>query len=143
MGNEVEKSNPKPEPAETRLDKWLWAARFFKTRSQAAEAVSGGKVHLDGRRTKPAKPVRVGNQLTIHQGIFEQEVTVLAIRARRGPASVARLLYSESEASIAKREQLREQIKAERPALMFEPPAGRPNKKQRRQIISFTKHGSG
>jgi ribosome-associated heat shock protein Hsp15 len=129
----------KPLPGEIRIDKWLWAARFFKTRSAATKAVSGGKVHLGGQRVKAAKTVRVGDVLRIHRGPFEYAVTVESITAQRRPAPEARLLYSESEESVAKREQLRIQLAAAGPARSENRAVGRPNKKQRRQIIRFTR----
>ena len=84
-----------------RIDKWLWAARFFKTRSLACDAVSGGKVKLNGAASKPAREIRVGDQLTIHNGDNRWEISVLALSDQRGPASTARLLYAESAESIA------------------------------------------
>ena len=117
-----------------RLDKWLWAARFFKTRSLAAEAVNGGKVHANGARTKPAHPVRLGESLTIRRGAYDYQVIVRGLSCRRGPASQAVLLYEETPESVQKREVLANQIK-----LQATPrPPGRPNKKDRRRIIRFT-----
>src|SRR2546423_14552419 len=92
-----------------RLDKWLWAARFFKTRSLATEAVSGGKVELNGLRPKPSKDVKVGDQLRVRLGPFVHAITVVALSERRGPASAAALLFEESAESIAERARLREQ----------------------------------
>jgi len=118
-----------------RIDKWLWAARFFKTRSLASEAVSGGKVHVNGSRVKPAKTVAVGDSLRIQRGEVEMVVSVLALSERRGPATEAQELYEETEASRLAREANREQrrlLAAERAA-----PAGRPNKRDRRLIRSF------
>ena len=122
---------------EVRIDKWLWAARFFKTRSSAAKAVAGGRVHLNGGRIKPAKSVQVGDELRIHRGEIEFVVKVLELSARRGPASVARTLYEESEESIQARERSREQRKLE--AAGRSGPKRRPGKRDRRLIISFTK----
>jgi len=119
-----------------RLDKWLWAARFFKTRKLASDAVSGGKVHLNGQRTKPSKNVKVTDALVIHKEQYSWEITVLGINAQRRPAAEAALLYSESEASSSKRAQDVAQRRAER-LLMPDEAAQRPNKKQRRQIHRF------
>jgi len=118
-----------------RIDKWLWAARFFKTRSLAADAVETGKVKLDGERVKPARAVRVGDKLAIDNGSDEWEVQVLGISDKRGGAPVARLLYQESEASIARRI-----AEHERRKLFHEPGAdlkGRPTKRDRRQLGRF------
>ena len=87
-----------------RVDKWLWAARFFKTRSIAKTAIEGGKVHLDGQRVKVSREITVGETLVIKQGWDEKEVVVLGLSAQRGPAPVARELYEETAASIDKRE---------------------------------------
>lgn len=121
-----------------RLDKWLWAARFFKTRAVAAAAVAGGKVQLNGARAKPAKPVKTGDNLLVRTGEFEWNVTVAAVSEKRGPASEAQKLYDESEQSRLAREELALQRKAERLAA----PAfakGRPSKRDRRRIIQFTR----
>lgn len=119
-----------------RLDKWLWAARFFKTRSLAAEATAGGKVQLNAERAKPAKPVKVGDRLIVRSGPYEWTITVLALSERRGPAQQAQGLYLETEQSRLAREQKAEQIKAERRA-MPEFARGRPSKRDRRKIIQF------
>ena len=122
-----------------RVDKWLWAARFFKTRSLAAEAVEGGKVHLNGARTKPAHIVRAGDELTIRRGLYETIVVVRALSEQRGPAAKAQALYEESEASKAAREALAMQFRLERgPAFQSE---GRPSKKERRDIRDFKRKG--
>ena len=122
-----------------RIDKWLWAARFFKTRSIAADAVEGGKVHLNGARVKPAKTVKAGDGLRIRQGQFEFEVVVCAVSGRRGPAPEAARLYQETEDSRLAREILAERLKAEAP--LHSDQKGRPTKKARRQIIRFTDEG--
>ena len=116
----------------TRLDKWLWAARFYKTRSLAKAAVEGGKVHLNGARVKAAKEVVFGDRLTVTRGEVEQTVIVAAVSARRGSASIAATLYEETEESIDRREQQR----AERRMLAagLRVPKTRPNKRQRRAL---------
>jgi ribosome-associated heat shock protein Hsp15 len=118
-----------------RLDKWLWAARFFKTRSLATEAVNGGKVELNGLRPKAAKEVKVGDRVRVRVGPFVHELTVRALGERRGPASVAALLYEESAESVAARERLREQHRMA-PAVHYEE-GGRPTKKDRRALSAF------
>jgi len=122
-----------------RLDKWLWAARFYKTRPLAAEAVSGGKVHINGNRAKPAHGVDIGDEMRIRKGPYEFIVIVTGLSARRGPAKTAALLYEETPASREARAQLAEQ---HRLASLSSPRhEGRPNKRQRRQIIRFTGKG--
>ena len=123
------------EMEEVRLDKWLWAARFFKTRSLATDAVNGGKVELNGQRPKPAKEVKVGDLLRIRVGPFVHAVTVRALSDRRGPASAAALLFEESAESIAARERLREQHRLA-PSVQYEE-GGRPTKKDRRTMSAF------
>jgi ribosome-associated heat shock protein Hsp15 len=115
-----------------RLDKWLWAARFFKTRSLAAEAIAGGKVQVNGDRAKRARPVHVGDQMRVRLGPYEHHVVVRALAARRGPASVAAELYEELPESIAAREALALQLKSLHAA--FAPEKGRPTKRDRREI---------
>lgn len=119
-----------------RLDKWLWAARFFKTRSMAAEATAGGKVQLNGDRAKPAKSVKVGDQLVVRSGPYEWTITILELSERRGPAIEAQGLYQETEQSRLAREQRAQQLKAER-RTMPEFAKGRPSKRDRRKIIQF------
>jgi ribosome-associated heat shock protein Hsp15 len=120
-----------------RIDKWLWAARFFKTRSMAAKAASAGHVTLNGNKIKPARMIQVGDMLTIRQGVFECVVQVLVLSEQRGPATTARTLYEETAASLAKREQLA----AERKALNLQgnQPDRRPDKHERRKIRQFLK----
>ncbi|QBQ54910.1 RNA-binding S4 domain-containing protein [Nitrosococcus wardiae] len=125
------------ETEKIRLDKWLWAARFFKTRSLAVAAVNGGKVHLNGRRVKPSQRVSIGDNLTIRRGQFEYEITVDRLSQQRRPATEASLLYQESEESKVKRQTLAMQLREERehrPTTQ-----GRPSKRDRRQIIRFTR----
>lgn len=122
-----------------RLDKWLWAARFFKTRALAAEAVSGGKVEIDGARAKPSRIVRVGDRLTIRRGPYEWTIMVKQVARLRGPAPQAQLLYDETEASQLKRQTIAAQLKLEQPP-EFDAP-GRPTKRNRRDMERFTKRG--
>jgi ribosome-associated heat shock protein Hsp15 len=122
-----------------RLDKWLWAARFYKTRALAVEAISGGKVHVNGSRVKPSRSIRVGEELTISRGPYTMTVHIEGLSGQRGPASAAQQLYRETEDSLAAREQLREQLRLERAA---QPSSHRrPDKRSRRQIIRFTRRG--
>jgi ribosome-associated heat shock protein Hsp15 len=128
------------ELARVRIDKWLWAARFFKTRSIAAEAVGGGKVHLNGEHIKPAKPVKVGDVLRVRKGMFEWEVTVQKLGQRRGSATLAQELYVESEASKQARAELTERLRLERESAPTPIPKyakGRPTKRDRRQLDRF------
>ena len=122
-----------------RIDKWLWAARFFKTRAHASRACDLGRIHSNGFQAKPARDVRVGDQLKVTNegGIFEVEVLLLS--EMRGPAAVAQTLYKESDASRA----AREKVAAERKAMQeFAPiPEHRPSKRDRRQIIQFRGRG--
>ncbi len=118
-----------------RVDKWLWAARFFKTRNLAKQAIDGGKVHCDGQRIKPSKEIPVGVELTIRQGWDEKTVAVIALSDQRRGAPEAALLYEETTASITKREQEADQRKALRGTGLVAD--RRPNKKQRRQIHRF------
>jgi ribosome-associated heat shock protein Hsp15 len=116
-----------------RIDKWLWAARFFKTRSLAVEAVEAGRVTLDETRLKPAKAIGVGDHLDIRLGQYHFEVEVLALSNRRGPAPEAQKLYRESEASRARRAEIAANLKA-LPQPAFK---GRPTKRDRRDIERF------
>lgn len=127
--------NHTPGSARVRLDKWLWAARFFKTRSLAKAAIEGGKVHIGGDRCKVSREVEAGMTLRIRQGWDEFEVVVQGVSEQRGPATQARLLYTETEAGRARREK----SAAERKALAASEPSApeRPTKKQRRQIYGF------
>ena len=124
-----------------RLDKWLWAARFFKTRALAAEAVEGGKVHRNGQRAKPAHHLLVGDRLVIRVGTELFEIEVLALSGQRRPAPEARLLYLESEESQRRREREREMRKLTASQMDFTAGAGRPSKRDRRKIIAFVRKG--
>lgn len=118
-----------------RLDKWLWAARFFKTRSLATVAISGGHVHLNGARVKPSRSVKLDDELRIKKGSVEFTVHIRGLSGRRGPASVAQTLYEETEASRSQRETQSEQRR-----LMADAgprPDKRPSKRDRRHIIRF------
>ena len=119
-----------------RLDKWLWAARFFKTRALAAEAAGGGKVHVNGQRAKPACALQVGDVLEIRKGPYEFVVAVKRLSARRGGGAEAAQLYEETPESRAAREHLSEQRRLFN--LAAPRPAKRPDKRQRRHIIRFT-----
>jgi ribosome-associated heat shock protein Hsp15 len=118
-----------------RLDKWLWAARFFKTRSIAREAVSGGKVQLNGNRAKPGRTLSIGDELRIQRGEEEFLITVAELSGSRGPAAVARSLYEESEEDRVIREKLAEDRKLERELNASR--ERRPDKRQRRNLIRF------
>jgi ribosome-associated heat shock protein Hsp15 len=112
-----------------RLDKWLWFARFFKSRSQATDAVAGGLVHINGERVKPAREVRIGDRLNITRDETRYEVTVLALPVRRGPAAEAQKAYEETTASIEQRERKRANMRMAPPA-----PDARPDKHARREL---------
>lgn len=120
-----------------RLDKWLWAARFFKTRSLATDAINGGKVHVDNQRCKPAKEVHIGQVISLRIGYVERTVVVKDLSDKRGPASAAVLLYEETPESITAREQQAEQRKANMEYAQRDHGVGRPTKKQRRLISRF------
>src|SRR5687767_10134452 len=122
---------------EIRLDKWLWAARFFKTRALAAEAVTGGKVNINGARAKPSRTIRPGDELTIRRSSYEWTVIVKGSSRLRGPAPQAQQLYEETEESKRKREAAAAQLKLERPAESDSP--GRPSKKDRRAMERWTR----
>jgi ribosome-associated heat shock protein Hsp15 len=126
-------------PDRVRLDKWLWAARFFKTRALASEAIAGGKVHANDARVKPSRPVKPGDALRIRKGPYTFDVTVHAVSGRRGPAGEAAKLYEETEASRLKRETLAAERRAER--LSRPEQSGRPGKRDRRLIHRFTGRG--
>lgn len=127
-------SNPqsKPETA-VRIDKWLWAARFYRTRTTAKEAIDGGKVHYQGERVKVSKEIRIGMELTIRQGFEEKTVVIKALSIVRSNATAAQLLYEETPASIARREL----YQAARKLSNLARPDHRPNKHERQQLQRF------
>lgn len=125
------------EITEIRIDKWLWAARFFKTRSLAADAVSGGKVHVNGQRCKPSKELKVGDQVTITKEQYTWNIEVTDLNKQRRPAKEAVLLYHEDDTSIETRHQQIEQQRQQQAYLHPSERERRPNKKQRRQIHRF------
>jgi ribosome-associated heat shock protein Hsp15 len=115
-----------------RLDKWLWAARFFKTRGLAVEAIEGGKIEVNGDKPKRAKPIKVGDELRIRLGPYLHHVFVRDLSGRRGPAETARTLYEETAESIEARELHATRLKMAPPAFSYE--KGRPSKKDRRDL---------
>jgi len=129
------KHQPTKEKAPIRLDKWLWAARFYKTRTLAKEMIDGGKVHYNGQRTKPNKIVEVGATLKLRQGNEEKEVVILALSVQRRGAPEAQLLYRETEQSLTNREKLAMARKMN--ALSMPHPDRRPDKKERRDLLKF------
>lgn len=121
-----------PVPTAVRLDRWLWAARFFKTRGLAQEAIEGGHVRMNGERIKPARALKAGDRLEIRIGAYEWQITVRALSVRRGPATTARLLYEETEESRLKRQaKVAEQRAHPSPSTVLR---GRPTKRHRRQF---------
>lgn len=123
---------------DVRLDKWLWAARFYKTRALAREMVEGGKVHYNGQRSKPGKIVELGAEIRLRQGNDERTVIVLVIDGRRQGAPEAQKMYRETDESIDKREKFAQARKLN--ALTMPHPDRRPDKKERRHLMRF-KHG--
>ncbi|MGY6027501.1 ribosome-associated heat shock protein Hsp15 [Phytobacter sp. AG2a] len=121
-----------------RLDKWLWAARFYKTRALAREMIEGGKVHYNGQRSKPSKVVELNAMLTLRQGNDERTVMIKGITEQRRPADEAVTLYEETAESIEKREKMAQARKLN--ALTMPHPDRRPDKKERRDLMKF-KHG--
>src|SRR5882672_1636371 len=122
-----------PAEPKTRVGRWLWAARFFKTRSLAADAVAGGKVAVNGERAKPAKLVGPGDKVAVQMGPFAHVLRVRALAERRGSAEIARTLYEETPDSLSARQRLAEQLRIAPAAFVFEG-KGRPTKKDRREI---------
>lgn len=121
--------------SDVRADVWLWAARFFKIRSLAKQAIEGGKIDVNGGGCKPAKAIHLGDRLRIQRGEERQDVEVLALSDKRGPASVAQLLYRETPESLAAREAKREEQRLHGGGVIR--PTSRPDKRSRRQIIRF------
>ena len=119
-----------------RLDKWLWAARFFKTRKLAVEAINGGKVHLNGQRTKPGKEIQNGSRLRIHKGSLEWEIEIKVLPKQRRPASEALLFYTENEESISKRQRISAELRDQR--VTGPQQTEKPSKRNRRMIHRFT-----
>ena len=120
-----------------RVDKWLWAARFFKTRSIAKTAIEGGKVHLSGQRVKVSREICVGEKLVIKQGWDEREIIVKALSDKRGPASAALMLYAETDASIARREREAQARKSAGGAVAR--PTSKPGKHERKALERLRK----
>ncbi len=123
------------ESSKIRIDKWLWAARFFKTRSLASDAINGGHVHLNGSRIKTSRAVAIGDELRIQRGHEQMIVMVQVLSDKRGPAAVAQTLYAETEVSRAAREQNAEQRRLQSAGVSL--PDRRPSKHERRNIIRF------
>lgn len=127
-----------PSGESVRIDKWLWAARFFKTRTLAAAAVNGGKVHLNGARVKPSRGVKPGDRLAILRGEDRYEVEIVQLSERRGPATAAQALYAEDEAARQARENRAQERRFERAGAVA--PAQRPDKHARRRIRQLRGH---
>ena len=127
----------KAEITAVRIDKWLWAARFYKSRSLANDAVSGGKIHLSGQRVKPSRAVHIGDTLQVRQGYDEKVITITNLSEKRVSATLAALLYQETIDSINKREA----DKLQRLSTSTPHPNKKPNKKERRLIIGFRDKG--
>ena len=123
-------ADEKENDEKTRLDKWLWAARFFKTRALAADAIESGKIEVNDDRPKRGRAVHLGDRLRIRLGPYEHLLVVRALSSRRGPASVAKGLYEETAESIANRERTAERLRSAPPPVFYE--GGRPTKKDRR-----------
>ncbi len=119
-----------------RVDKWVWAARFYKTRSHATEAVAGGKVEVNGERANPPTTVKPGDEIRLRVGPYEHILIIRDLAERRGPASVAQALYEETEASRVARQRLAAQLAASPATFVYEE-KGRPTKKDRRDLSRF------
>ncbi len=133
--------SPQNEGSKVRLDKWLWAARFFKTRSLAAEAIEAGKVEVGGERAKRAKQLQVGDLVRVRLGPYYHLVTVRALSERRGPASIAATLYEEDAEGKKAREAMQVQVRAAQSVSGYE--SGRPTKKDRRDIEKLRRKANG
>lgn len=129
------KSAPYEGNKSIRLDKWLWAARFYKTRAVAREMIDGGKVHYNGQRSKPSKLVELGATLTLRQGLDERTVVIQQLSEQRRSAPEAQLMYQETAESVQKREQ--QSVARKLNALTMPHPDRRPDKKERRDLIRF------
>lgn len=130
----------KEKPTEgVRLDKWLWAARFYKTRAAAREMIEGGKVHYNGQRSKPSKLVEVDAELVLRQSNDQRTVVIEGVSDKRGPAAIAQQLYRETAESIEKREKVAQARKMN--ALSMPHPDRRPDKKERRDLMKFKNSG--
>ncbi|MGB0495007.1 MAG: RNA-binding S4 domain-containing protein [Kangiellaceae bacterium] len=125
-------SNENDKPAKIRLDKWLWACRFYKTRGIAKQAIEGGKVHYEGAKPKTGKIIKVGDKIKLRQGFDEKTVVITALSDIRKNATFAQTLYRETEESVMKRTEIAQMRKMSAPATQ-----GKPDKKQRRQIHRF------
>ncbi|WP_315569359.1 ribosome-associated heat shock protein Hsp15 [Haemophilus parahaemolyticus] len=134
----MKKNNQEKADNEVRLDKWLWAARFYKTRSIAKAMIEGGKVHYNGQRAKVSKAVEIGATIKLRQGNEEKEVEVLALSDQRRGVPEAQLLYQETEKSVKQCEAIAFACKAN--ALSMPHPDRRPNKKERRELVKFKEH---
>ncbi len=134
-------TDPEAGPGRVRVDKWLWAARFFKTRSLAVDAITAGRVEVSGERVKPAKLLQIGDAVSIRLGPYVHVVHVRGVSERRGPATVAATLYEETPESIAARAKLAEQLRMAPAAFVYEE-KGRPTKRDRRELDRFRdEHG--
>ena len=129
-------SNESSSTDRVRIDKWLWAARFYKTRSLAVEAIGGGKILVNDERPKPAKMIQMGDVVSVRLGPYEHLVAVRGLSERRGPASVAATLYEETPGSLAARAKLADQLRMAPAAFVYEE-KGRPTKRDRREIDRF------
>ena len=134
----MKKNNQEKTDNEVRLDKWLWAARFYKTRSIAKAMIEGGKVHYNGQRAKVSKAVEIGATIKLRQGNEEKEIIVTALSTQRRGAPETQLLYQETEKSVKQREAITFARKAN--ALSMPHPERRPNKKERRELVKFKEH---
>jgi ribosome-associated heat shock protein Hsp15 len=131
---------PTPQPVRVRLDKWLWAARFYKTRAVAGAAINGGKVQVNSARAKASKALQPGDIVRVRKGQLSLEVVVRELSERRGPPAAAAQLFEETATSRERREAQREERRLARAAAPT-PPSVRPNKRDRRRIIRFTGKG--